>query len=178
MPTRSESDGAPAGIRPRKFRIGERLEARQNFGAAPLLTVLTDEDRDNLAAFDVLVTRAIEILKQEIAAVNAGNFDQISSQFDAKSTVLKSIELKMPLVQPFIQSSYAEERNLLKKLQELTEVAGKDSALLERMALAAGTIVKEIKRATERHSLNGLYGNSGRKLSETSEGRLKIDKSL
>jgi len=178
MPTKNKNGGAALSILPRKFRISERLEARQNAGAAPFLAVLTDEDRENIVAFDNLVTRAIDILKREIAAVDVGDFDQISTFFDSKTTVLKSIELKLPLVQPFIQSSFAQQRNLLQKLQDLTKVASQNSALLERMALAAGTIVKEIKRATERHSLNGLYGNSGRKLSETSQGTLKIDKSL
>lgn len=178
MPTGNNYTGSQDKMRLRKFRIGDRLNARQRVNTPTSTTLLTDEDTANLDEFASLITEATNILNQEIAAISDGSFAAISDLYDRKSTILKNIELRIPLVQPFLVSGHIQASSIAAKLGELKAAVTKDSALLERMAMAAGTIVKEIKRATERHSLKGLYGKSGQILTETTQGRMKIDKCL
>jgi hypothetical protein len=167
-----------ARIKVRRFRIGERLNARRMSETDKTNMVLSAEDESNLEEFERMIEEATTILNQEIDAINDGEFSIIRDLYERKTAVLKSIELRMPLVQPFLTTSYVRARNLPKILDKLANVARTDSALLERMALAAGTIVKEIQRATERHSLKGMYGNIGQKVTESMENQVKIDKSL
>lgn len=178
MRTGNKQTSDQARIRVRKFRIGARLNARRKSEVDTSNMVLTNEDKSNLEEFEFMIEEATTILNQEIEAINDGDFSIIRDLYERKTAVLKSIELRIPLVQPFLETRHVQSRNLPQILGELANVARIDSALLERMALAAGTIVKEIKRATERHSLKGMYGNIGQKVTESIETRVKIDKSL
>jgi hypothetical protein len=46
------------------------------------------------------------------------------------------------------------------------------------MSVAAGTIVREIEKAQNRHSLNGLYGKSGRRIGADGSRSRALDKEL
>lgn len=158
----------------RKFRIGERMEARR--GAEAGGAVLTPEDLANLDGFVAKVSEAVTLLNQEIAAIGDGRLGVVSELFDQKAAILKWLELRMPLVEPFLKHPEAQARQLPGRLAELQQAVAEDSALLSRMATAAGTIVREIEKATNRNSLNGLYGKSGQKIGNTPDREMRIDR--
>jgi len=159
----------------RKFRIGQRAEARR--GAAEAGNrVLTSEDEANIDAFAAKVGEAIDLLNEEIAAIRAGKFQRVGELFERKSALLKWLELRVPLVEPFLSHDMAKDSGLPARLAELQKVVSEDGVLLQRMALAAGNIVREIRKATERSGLTGLYGKSGQKIAAQPGGRLRIDR--
>lgn len=159
----------------RKFRIGERMEARRTAQAADGL-VLTKEDEANIEAFAAKVGEAVALLNQEVAALSEGRFQVVSDLFEEKAALLKWLELRLPLVEPFLSHAAAKSRGLPERMVELQAAVSADSEMLQRMASAAGTIVQEIRKATERHGLNGLYGKSGQKLGAQEGGQMRIDR--
>ena len=161
----------------RRFRIGERLEARRNAGQQQG-TVLTAEDAANLDDFAIRVQQANELLREEIAAIGEGRLNVVSELFGRKAEILKSLELKLPLIEPFMTHKGAAERNLPTLLAELKRTVSEDSALLSRMAVAAGTIVREIEKARNRNSLNGNYGKTGEKIGRPSGAQRHLDRKL
>jgi hypothetical protein len=174
MPIKNETQTKRNKLVPRTFRIQRRLEARNGSGVDTL--ILNQEDLANLDAFEKIVVEATEILQLEIAAVKGGDFAIISKLIDNKTSALKSIELQMPLVEPIIRSKHKRAEAISDRLAKLKSVSIEDSDLLKRMAIAASTVVKELNRATDRHSLNGLYGNSGKKITGSVEIEQRIDK--
>lgn len=159
----------------RRFRIGSRMQARQVAPAAGA-TILTDEDEANIEAFTVRVGEAVALLNEEVTALTEGRFNVVSELFEQKAALLKWLELRVPLVEPFLQHEAAKSRGLPERLAELQAAVSEDSAMLRRMATAAGTIVREIRKATERNGLNGLYGKSGQRIGDQEGGQLRIDR--
>ncbi len=161
----------------RKFRMGDRSEARRNSGQQQG-TVLTAEDAANLDAFAVKLRETIDLLTREITAIGEGRLNVVNEIFDAKAAILKWLELKLPLVEPFMAHEDAKSRGLPELLRELKAVVSEDSALLSRMAAAAGTIVREIEKARGRNSLHGNYGKTGEKVGAPSTPEMHLDREL
>jgi len=151
------------------------MQARRDAvaGNAP---ILTEEDEANITAFTDKVGEAIDLLNQEVAALTEGRFQVVSELFERKASLLKWLELRVPLVEPFLQHEAAKSRGLPERLAELQKAVSDDSAMLQRMATAAGTIVREIRKARERSGLTGLYGKSGQKIGGQEGGRMRIDR--
>jgi len=162
-------------VEKRKSRIGRRLQARRD---APSGTarVLTETDEANIAAYTDKVGEAVTLLNEEVVALTEGRFQVVSELFDRKASVLKWLELRLPLVEPFLKHEAAVSRGLPERMQELQAAVTADSEMLQRMATAAGTIVREIRKATERNGLSGLYGKSGQKIGGEEGGKLRIDR--
>lgn len=162
-----------AGIR--KFRFGERREARENATASGDV-VLTNEDEQNLDAFAETLKETIQLLREEIEAINSGKLGVVSEFFERKSKLMKWLELKTPLIEPFLPHQTAREKKIHLYLEELKEAAATDGELLSRMSIAARSVVREIEKASDRNGLSGIYGKSGQKLGAASEGNLRIDR--
>lgn len=156
----------------RKFRMSNRTQRRENAGAG---RAMTDEDIQNMDSFAAKLDEAIELLNTEINAIEKGQLGVVTEVFEQKSAVLRWLELRMPLVEPFLGQEAATERQLPARLAELKEVVIANSAFLSRMSDAVGAILREINKATDRHSLNGLYGKNGRKIGAPGNGRVTID---
>ncbi len=161
----------------RRFRMGDRLEARRNSGQqrGP---VLTAEDAANLDAFAAKLQEAIDLLSAEITAIGEGRLGVVNEIFSAKAAILKWLELKLPLVEPFMTHEGARIRGLPDLLAELKAIVSEDSALLSRMAVAAGTIVREIEKARNRNSLHGNYGKKGEKIVKPAMPEIHLDREL
>ena len=162
-------------LKRRKFRIGGRAQARRG-ASVPGAAILTAEDEANITAFTAKVGEAVELLNHEVAALTEGRFHVVSELFERKASLLKWLELRVPLVEPFLQHEAAKSRGLPERLAELQKAVSEDSAMLQRMATAAGTIVREIRKATDRNGLSGLYGKSGQKIGGQDGGRMRIDR--
>lgn len=158
-------------IAARQFRMGERQKSRGGAVGEPSAL-----DLQNIDAFAQKITDAIALLKKETGAIKEGELTVVSEMFEEKSGILKWLELKKPLIEPFIKKDAALARRLPELLDELREAVTENSAMLSRMADAAGSVAREIQKATQRHSLDGLYGKSGRKVSEQTPSKMTIDR--
>ncbi|KAJ02020.1 flagellar biosynthesis protein FlgI [Sulfitobacter mediterraneus] len=159
---------------PKKFRFGERMDAPVQGGTANQMP-LTRQDEQNLDEYVGKIKETVTILRSEITAIKNGELEVVSNVFDEKSKVLKWLELRTPLVEPFLNHEAAKKRNLKKHLAELKKFIEEDDAMLSRMAVAARTILREVEKITNRNGLGGVYGKSGRKLSDAPKGKMRID---
>lgn len=159
----------------RKFRLGNRLEARLNRSEDGSV-VLTEEDEANLDAFEAKLREAISLLRQEVEAIRAGRLSVVGEIYDRKAMVMTWLEMRMPVIEPFLSHDAAKARDLHQLLRDLKTAVTEDSVLLERMAAAASTVVREIEKARERNGLGGLYDKSGEKLKDRSQVDRSIDR--
>lgn len=140
--------------------------------------MLTTEDHDNMAAFEAQVDAVSALLAEEIAEIGAGRLEAVGDYHDSKADLLKRIELKLPVIEPFLSAAVETRPELREKIQRLRALVQQESALLDRMVEAMTAIVDEIARIRDRHSLNGLYEKSGRRLADNVATRVRIDKDL
>ncbi|NQY61709.1 hypothetical protein [Cognatishimia sp.] len=164
-------------ISQRQFRVAGRNQNRAS-GQGAMVLAPTDLDLQNIDAFATKITEAVSVLKQEIAGINEGKLNIVSELYNQKAGILKWLELKMPLIEPFMNDDAVKARRLPDRLAELKEAVSENNALLSRMSVAAGTIVREIEKAQNRHSLNGLYGKSGRRIGADGSRSRALDKEL
>lgn len=164
-------------ISKRQFRVAGRKQARP-MGQGTMALAPTELDLQNIDAFATKITEAVSLLKQEIAGINEGKLNIVSELYNQKAGILKWLELKMPLIEPFMNDDAVKARRLPDRLAELKEAVSENNALLSRMSVAAGTIVREIEKAQQRHSLSGLYGKSGRRIGADSSRSRALDKEL
>lgn len=164
-------------ISKRQFRVAGRKQSRP-VGQGAMTLAPTELDIQNIDAFATKITEAVSLLKQEIAGINEGKLNIVSELYNQKAGILKWLELKMPLIEPFMNDDAVKARRLPDRLAELKEAVSENNALLSRMSVAAGTIVREIEKAQQRHSLSGLYGKSGRRIGADSSRSRALDKEL
>lgn len=163
-----------------KSRFKLRMDLRRTLGGKGHAdaAVLIDKDTQALTEFEANLDEVIVLLRQEIDAINKGQLETVSDLFDRKSDLLKKIELKIPIVQPFLEAKFAERPEFKKKISMLKAMVHEDSDLLSRMSLATSTIAREIEKIQDRHSLNGSYEKSGKRVGNATSARMKIDKNI
>lgn len=159
-------------IPPKKFRFGERLEQA---GPAAQMT-LTAEDEQNLDAYVSKIRETVEILRREIAGIKDGNLEVVSEVYEEKSKVLKWLELRTPVVEPFLNHEFAQKLNIKGHLSELKGKIEEDGALLSRMAIAARTVLREVEKINNRNNLGGVYGKSGEKVRADKGQQVNVDR--
>lgn len=164
-------------ISQRQFRMSSRKQTAGS-GQGAMTLAPTELDIQNIDDFAAKLGEAVSLLKQEIAGINDGNLNIVSELYNQKASILKWLELKMPLVEPFMEDDVVRTRRLPTRLAELKEAVSENNALLSRMSAAAGTVVREIEKAQQRHSLSGLYGKSGRRIGAESGRSRTLDKEL
>lgn len=158
---------------PSRFR--KRMQARRDDISADG-PVLTEEDDANLAAFEANIDATLDLLHEEIAAIEAGHLDRVTELYDRKADLLKRIELKIPVIEPFLEASEHAAPTLREKLRQLKVAVQDNSVLLSRMSDATRDIVREIEKIRNRHSLDGLYGKSGKPVTGQDGPQMHIDK--
>lgn len=161
-------------IPPKKFRFGERMEQANQAGQM----VLTAEDEQNLDAYVGKIRETVDILRKEIAGIKEGNLEVVSEVFEEKSKILKWLELRTPVVEPFFHHDFAQKLNIKGHLAELKNKIEEDGALLSRMAVAARTVLREVEKINNRNNLGGVYGKSGQKVSGEKAQRVNVDREL
>lgn len=163
---------------PKKFRFGERPEVSTGPVDAPTQIALTLEDAQNLDAYVGKIKETVSILRTEIDAIKEGQLEVVSDVFEEKSKVLKWLELRTPLVEPFLNHDAATKLNIKGHLAELKQHIEEDGAMLSRMAVAARTILREVDKINNRNGLGGVYGKTGEKLGATTGGKIRLDREL
>ena len=158
----------------KKFRFGDRSNAAQQNAPAGELT-LTPEDETNLLDYMSKIKETVDILQYEIAAIKKGDLAVVGEVFERKERALKWLELRTPLIEPFLNHEFSEKLMIRKNLSELKKNIEEDDAMLSRMAIAARTILREFEKIINRNGLNGVYGKTGQKLGKTSTLQMSVD---
>jgi hypothetical protein len=159
----------------KKFRFGERQETSATTNA-PI--ALTAEDEANIDAYVSKIKETVAILQKEITAIKNGELEVISNVFEEKSKVLKWLELRTPLIEPFLNHEIAQTLNIKRHLSDLKKAIEEDGEMLSRMTLAARTILREIEKINNRNGLGGVYGKSGEKVNGILVGKMRVDYEL
>jgi hypothetical protein len=161
-------------------RFTRRISARRARAAAGDRggMVMTEEDSRNMASFEADAAAATELLAREVAAIRAGNLEAVAEIYERKAALLKRIELLMPVVEPFLKARLEQDEGLKARLGALNDAVQEDSVLLERMTAATSEILRDLEKIRDRHSLNGLYGKSGKRVTEPGAKRRQIDKTI
>lgn len=140
--------------------------------------IMSDEDGRNLAEFEADTIAVTKLLRAEISAIRSGSLEAVTELYSKKAELLKRIELLMPVVEPFLKDRIGSDAGLAARLLDLKRAVQEDSALLQRMSAATSDIVHDIEKIRDRHSLNGLYGKSGRRVTGPGPDRRRIDKTI
>lgn len=154
----------------KKFRFGERMEAAPSAGLT-----LMPEDAQNLENYVSKIKETVAILRREIEDVKAGKLETVGEVFEEKSKILKWLELRTPLVEPFLNHEFALRLRIKEHLSELKQSIEEDGAILSRMAIAARTVLREVEKINKRNGLDNIYGQSGQKLSGAASGKPSLD---
>lgn len=157
----------------KKFRFGERDNSKPTEQMQ-----LTAEDEKNLDAYVTKIQETVAILQKEMNAIKEGELETVSQLFDEKSRVLKWLELRTPLVEPFLNHELSQKLDIKGHLIDLRKNIEEDGAMLSRMAIAARTVLREIEKIHNRNSLRDVYGKSGEKIGSASGARLNVDEKL
>lgn len=138
-------------------------------------TISEDEKKEMNAFLDSLETMC-DLLQKENNSIKSGKLDVINELFEMKKEGLRIIEARTPLVEHLINHPLFDSApNKIRKLKYLVDENG---VLLERMNAAARTIGAELKKIRDKHSLNGLYEKTGRKMNKDGNSQNKIDQNL
>lgn len=153
--------------------LGQRLAERAAAGSPP--PAPTARDEENLIAFETALDRLSDLLEQEIAALAARDLNAVEALLTKKTGLVAALERVAPLVEPFLPG--AGRSDLFDRMNRLRQLAEEDRRGLDRLADAARTITAEHARILDRHSLNGIYERSGRKLGASRPGPRGFDES-
>lgn len=113
-----------------------------------------------------------ELLRREIAAIEAGDFgvvEELRPRKEELAAELQALDGTPP---------EALEPEMVDELVTLRELVARDAELLERMREATSDIQRALGRARDRHTLGGLYGKSGEKLDRNAAPSGSLDQSL
>jgi hypothetical protein len=159
-------------------KLGIRLRERRGRASAGDHPALTETDDENIASFESLLSRAIDVLNLENQALIEGNVSDVSGYYQAKSDLLKSLELRQPVIEPFLREDIPEIRRLKELIGDLATQLTRNGQLLEGMAEASRSIISEVERVRRRQGLEGLYDKTGQLRENLGETGRKIEKNL
>lgn len=158
-------------------RLGIRLRERRNRSTGDRIA-LTDTDGDNISGFEKLISDAIFVLEQENDALVEGDVEKVAGFFRSKSEVLKTLELRQPVIEPFLREDIPEVATLRSLISDLSVQLKKNGQLLEGVAEASRSIVSEVERVRKRQGLEGLYDKTGRLRDNVGPFEKNFDKDL
>lgn len=142
-------------------RLGLRFNERRERAARGETSAMTESDEKNITAFTQVVEQLSDLLQQENEALQRGDIDQIAEIFQIKQELLRRLETRQPVVEPFLRKSADVTEILRERIGVLAGILEVNATLLGSMAEAAHAIRGEVGRVRDRHSLKGMYNKSG-----------------
>ena len=143
-------------------RFGARFLERRRRATHGESPALTRDDEENIAAFEQLIRDAIQLLEKEQVALKSGVIADVARFYQAKSHILKLLELRQPLIEPFLKEKIPQIESLRDLLREFSAQLIENGRRLEGMALASRAINAELDRIRNRNSLQGIYDKRGK----------------
>ena len=125
---------------------------------------MTDR-RKVLTAIDALGS----VLRQEIAAIESGDFDSVVTFSSEKARLGALLEKQLQ------DDPDAVGKEVLRGLKDLI-VRGSEQ--LQQAQLATAEIIQEVTHTRRRHSAAGLYGPTGAKRDNSAIGHTMVDKNF
>lgn len=159
-------------------RLGVRLRERRSRASAGYSPALTETDEENIREFQDLVSRIIGLLQRENHALEQGDVSLVAGLYEVKRGLLKSLELKEPVVEPFLKEKMPEIEVLKDSLRELGQVLRDNGRLLEGMASASRSIMTEVDRVRRRQGLEGMYDSNGQLRSDVHSPKARYEKKI
>jgi hypothetical protein len=135
-----------------------------------------DYDKEQFELFVNNLDNMIEILKLENFAIHSGDLDTVNKLHEDKKDGLRQLEIKTPIIEEYMK--FKNDPGVKEKIGFLKELIDNNGILLERMSFAARNITYEINKIQNKHSLDGLYEKSGRKIEENFTINKKLDQNL
>ena len=146
---------------PALSRIAARFQERRARAEQGERPPLTEADEANIDAFGRIVESLSNLLEHENEALRQGDIQLVASIFERKQELLNQLEIRKPVVEPFLRESLEANHRLRALIQDLSARINTNAELLSAMADAAGRIRIEVERVRERHTLRGMYDKSG-----------------
>lgn len=166
--------GAPAAL----SRIAARFQERRNRAALGERPPLTTDDEQNIADFSTTAVNLIQLLLEENEALRHADVAKVADLFPQKQELLQRIEIRQPVIEPFLRESAEVTEALRLRIRELAGAIEENSRLLASMAEAAQSLRGELDRVRERHSLKGMYDKSGQTRETGTRRKRGIDANL
>ncbi|MFA8386178.1 MAG: hypothetical protein ACEPO2_11185 [Pelagibaca sp.] len=164
----------PAMLSRLALRLRERRQTETEDGDPPM----TAEDRGNIESFEEILSRTLTLLSSENEALVAGDIGAVAGFYEDKAHLLKALELRQPVIEPFLRDGSDAAGTLRELIRELAEQLQVNGRLLKGMAEASQAILVEVERTRSRESLRGLYDKSGHLRDEASRGSAGTKKTL
>ncbi|MCB1342115.1 MAG: hypothetical protein KDK24_13820 [Pseudooceanicola sp.] len=108
-----------------------------------------------------IVERLAKVLRDEIAAIGAGQLETVRDLYPQKVALYEELQAQTGAVERQLKAATPEAKALREGLDELHGLIRKDFSLLEHLTAATGRVVKELSRIRDRHGLGGLYEADG-----------------
>lgn len=159
----------------RELGLNARMQMRKHASGSQ---VVTEEDHMQLLAYSHKLDEAIALLREEIKDIDEGRLAAVSTIYKRKAELLKWLEFKAPLIESFLRLDVAEHYNLPEKLSTFKNLLEEDGRLLKQIAHVAASISREIHRVINRDSLDGLYGKTGKKISDGPMNKQALDQKI
>ncbi len=161
---------------PSRFKM--RREARKNIATSDEKSPPTEEEASLLESFEVHIDAMIDIIEEEIRALQEGEINLLEDLNARKTECARLLENKGPIVEDILNSRTLESAELREKFSRLRDLIAENGVLVERITQASSAIAREINKVRDRHSLKGLYSMSGKKRSETLSTARRFDEKL
>jgi len=159
-------------------KLGIRLRERRQRAGGDEDPALTSDDESNITEFEGLVRKTNALLQRENEALGRGEVERVAEFFSAKQELLKFLQLRQPLVEPFLRKQIPEIVTLRDHVKELSENLKRNGQLLSGMAEASRSIVSEVERIRKRQGLDGIYDKSGQIRPNLGSTDRKVEKNL
>lgn len=156
-------------------RLAARFQERRARAAQGERPPLTQADEDNITQFGQIVEQLTGLLGQENDALREADLSLVALLFEQKQALLKRLETRQPVVEPFLRESAEVTQDLKVRIGKLAEQIETNAVLLSAMAEASRNIRQEVNRVRDRHSLKGMYGKSGQALDGGGSSSKKLD---
>lgn len=83
-------------------RLGLRLKERRS-RLSDDNSPLTQEDEDNIADFEGMLSQTLSVLQRENDALEASDIEGVAACFEEKARLLERLETRQPAVEPFLK---------------------------------------------------------------------------
>lgn len=142
----------------------------------PALPKITEEDKELMLGFMKIVEDTKSLLLTEIEHIKRGDIDAVIGLAHEKQENARKMENIRPLVEKlFLLPEFKDNAESMKSLHD---VSVENSVLLERMKEATGAIANQLKKLQQKNSIDGIYGYTGRLVSEIKKKSGKLDQTL
>lgn len=156
-----------------KKRIMERMA-----GEATEPQSLDERDEAAIGKFAAAVSDLIVLLQEENVALEKGEVQKIEPLFQRKQDIYGRLQIHEPIVEPILKSRTHDLPELRESLAELQRLVNANGIMIERISAATSAVAREVKRIQRRHSLDGLYEKSGRKVGDPTSSRRRFDEKM